>query len=549
MSSENNCSSVEATGTSSEFHTSSSNIRRCLPAIIVGLLGIFLRVVALGVVPGGYQMDEAYSAWTAFSLFHSGIDSAGYSYPVYFEAWGHGMNALNSYLMLPLIALNRGHVNLLIARIPQVLVSIASLGAIYALSLKISNVIGNWTLFLAAICPWHVMMSRWGLESDLAPGFLILGLCFFVYGLENHKLLVVSALCYGLSLYCYATIWTMLPFVLLLQTGYCIWQKKLTLDKWCVISTVLLGLMALPLICFLLVNMDYMDSFSIGPFSVYKMTMFRDHELAHSFSDVISNLKNLLYLFYHQDVGRPYDVIMPYGFFYDIGRFFIFFGILFVLLDCCNAFVYKRFSWSVLILIQLIGAAIVALTIPVNMTQINCVYLPLILCEATGVIRICGIIAGLFKKTSYRNTVSAVLQIGILCVYLICLAGFLYRYYTDYRELSSAYFQQGTDDAVRFALKAAEQKKLNVKINDALKYPNVLLSTETTGREYLDTVEYSENLPAPASFSKNDVRFYMGYDTDEIDSEHIYILYYTETEYFDDFQLTEFYDWYVAVPN
>ena len=30
-------------------------------------------------------------------------------------------------------------------------------------------------MFLLAVCPWHIMTSRWGLDVDLAPGFLIFG--------------------------------------------------------------------------------------------------------------------------------------------------------------------------------------------------------------------------------------------------------------------------------------------------------------------------------------------------------------------------------------
>lgn len=44
------------------------------------------------------------------------------------------------------------------------------------------------------------------------------------------------------------------------------------------------------------------------------MTDFRVNEIASSFRDILYNFKNLLYLLYRQDIGRPYDVIMPFGF-------------------------------------------------------------------------------------------------------------------------------------------------------------------------------------------------------------------------------------------
>ena len=513
-----------------------------IPAILF-TLGATLRIFRLGIVPGGYQMDEAYSAWNAFSLYHSGIDSAGHSFPVYFEAWGHGMNALNSYLMLPFIALNGGHVNLLIVRIPQIMVSLGSLIAIYLLTHKlISSTAANWALFLAAIFPWHIMMSRWGLESNLAPGFLIIGLCFFVYGFERPQLLLLSALSYGLSLYCYATIWPIVPFMILSQGIYAFKHHKIRFNKWLISAIVLLFFMALPLMCFLLVNMGYLPELQIGPFSIYKMTMFRGNELANSFAQILSNLRNLLSLFYHQDVGRPYDVIMPYGFFYDIGRFFIVIGILFVLADMVKSLIKKDFSYSFLLFIQLAGAGIIGLLIPVGMTQINCVYLPFIICETIGIIKLLASLKVINAKLSLAT--GSIIAI----MFMICLAGFQHSYYTDYKELTSAYFQQGTDDAVRFALESAQTQDMDIYINDGLKYPNVLLSSETTAQEYLDTVIYSNNLPAPASFAKDGVTIHMGYSPEQISNSCIYIIYETDADTFRHFQLTPFGDWYVAVP-
>jgi hypothetical protein len=523
----------------------SKHFTKRLVPLCLFLLGAVLRIYRFGSIPGGFQMDEAYSAWNAFALYHSGIDSAGHSFPVYFEAWGHGMNALNSYLMLPFIALCAGHVNLVIIRLPQLMVSLASLTAVYALMRKMfSESTANWALFLVAICPWHVMMSRWGLESNLAPGFLIIGLCFFVYGLEKPPLLLCSAISYGLSLYCYATIWPIVPVMLLLQGTYCLAHKKLHPTRWLAGALAILGLLALPLICFLLINMGYLAEFQIGPFSVYKMTLFRSGELAHSLSEMVSNFKNMLYLFYHQDVGRPYDVIMPYGFFYNIGRAFIIIGVLGMIAGCVRSIVTKKFSYLCILMIQLIGAGIVGLLISVNMTQINCAYIPLVLCEALGVTWVLS-----FLKEHFRQIARTAGCVIIIAVYLYDLFGFQYRYYTEYKELSSAYFQQGTDDAVKTALSIAKSSEItDIYIDAGLKYPNILLSTETTAEEYLDTVVYSENLPAPECFTKTGITFHMGYSPEDIADHAIYIIYQTDVDAFEDFRLMQFCDWYVAVP-
>lgn len=502
-----------------------------------------VRVAYLGSIPGGYQMDEAYSAWNAFSLYHSGIDSSGHSWPVYFEAWGHGQNALNSYLMLPLIALWGGHVNLLIVRLPQVIISLATLAAVYAIMRKAFSITAaRWALFLLGICPWHVTMSRWGLESNLAPGLLILGLCFFLYGLERPFFLPLSALFYGLSLYGYAVIWPIVPIILLLQSIYGIYHKKLTINKWSLCSIFIVLILGIPLFLFLLVNMNYLPEFQIGPFSVYKMTMFRGNEIAHSFDAIIHNIRNMLYLFYHQDVGRPYDVIMPHGFFYNVGRIFIIIGIVVLLYQITYSFLHRKFNASFFLFVQLIGGAIVGALVTVGMTQINCAYIPLVLCETIGVTAITS------AARKIKQWLSPVIATLLIALYLNSFWNFEVIYYTDYKELVSAFFQEGSLEAVRAAFSYAKENSMDVYIDDALKYPNVLLYTETTAEEYLEKIIYSDSLPAPAQFTKDNVTFHMGVPDLPPQNNCVYIVYSGVEEKYSSFHLTQFYYWYLAVP-
>ena len=76
-------------------------------------VGIGARVWRFGAVPGGINQDEAFAAYEAYSILRTGLDTSGYPFPVYLTAWGSGMNALESYLMMPFIALfeiGRAHV-------------------------------------------------------------------------------------------------------------------------------------------------------------------------------------------------------------------------------------------------------------------------------------------------------------------------------------------------------------------------------------------------------------------------------------------------------
>ncbi|MDE7044774.1 MAG: glycosyltransferase family 39 protein, partial [Acetatifactor sp.] len=180
------------------------SLTNLLPVILL-LSGAFLRLVCLGSVPGGMHQDESFVAWNAFSILHEGIDSAGHIFPVYMADWGDGHSALYVWLLIPVLAWNGGHFSPFLSRLPQAVVSIFTLWSVYHLIKCLFNnkKFALWSLFLLAICPWHIMMSRWGLDANLAPGFLIFGLTFFIRGLDQKKYLLLSGLFYELSLYCY----------------------------------------------------------------------------------------------------------------------------------------------------------------------------------------------------------------------------------------------------------------------------------------------------------------------------------------------------------
>lgn len=477
---------------------------------LILVFGSILRLAQLGKVPGGYQMDEAYGAFNAYSLFHSGIDSTGHSYPVYFESWGGGQNALNSYLMLPFMVFTGGKITPLVVRLPQAIVAILSLVAVsFLMKEMVNEAAGLWAMLLLSVCPWHIMMSRWGLESNLAPGFLLFGLTFFVYGLKKPRLLILSALSYGLSLYCYATIWPIVPL--------------------------------LPLLAFLLVNRGILPEFSIGPFSVYVMTDFRVNEIASSFRDILYNFKNLLYLLYRQDIGRPYDVIMPFGFFGITARVLIFLGVFLLVIRLILALQKRQTTLLWMIFFQLTGALLLGLLVTVGMTQINCIYIPLVLC---GALCVSSLTDFLGKKVNFYGKIA----VSILLAALLLGENVQFEkaYFTSYKELVSAYFQEGSEETVQKAMEIAAESGREIEIEDAIKYPSVLLYGEIDAAEYLANRNLSDAPPKPKDFLGKGIRFTMGIDWEHIDRNKIYIIYYTDAEKFDGFTLLPCRDWYVA---
>lgn len=515
-----------------------------LLVLFIILSGAVLRLAALGSVPGGMHQDEAFTAWNAFALFHEGMDSAGNHFPVYVADWGDGQSALAAWLTMPLLVFSGGHITPLLGRIPQAVVAIFTLWAVYCLMKRLfGSGAGIWSLFLLAICPWHIMMSRWGLDANFAPGFLIFGLYFFIRGLEQEKFLLAAGLFYGLSLYCYAVIWPIVPIMLALQIIYGLCHKKLRINKWSLLSCLLLFVMALPLIMFVLINSLDLPEISLFFITIPRMGGFRGSEIAWSIPEMLLNLRNSLSLLWRQNTGNPYDFLLPWGLFYDIGRFFIVIGVVTLLKNLILKFRSKSFAPEFFLFVQLTGGALVCLLVTAKQHQINALYIPLVLSEAYGVWAVTEFI--LKKKKLLGNLMIC----GLSAIYLICLLMFQIDYYTDYRQLVSAYFAEGLEDCVDFALDQCREKSITtITVEKGAQWPRLLFYTETLPSEYLASVVY-DVAPAPASFETNGIHINTRINYDNISQESIYIIYFTDVPVFEkDFVLTQFHDWYVAVP-
>ncbi len=363
--------------------------------------------------------------------------------------------------------------------------------------------------------------------------------------MENNKYLLAAGLFYGLSLYCYAVIWPIVPIVLLLQIAYGLYHRKLHFNRWSFLSVAILFVIALPLLLFVMINSTDLPEITLPFMTIPKTSGYRGGEIATSLSSIIDNAKNALRLFMHQTTGTPYDVLLPWGLFYDIGRLFITVGILCLLFKLLRKLVKKEFAPEFYIFASLVGGGITCLMVYVKLHHANNVFIPLVLCEAYGIYELLHFLKAKKKQLCY--VASGV----IVAIYLFCLAGFQRDYYTHYKDLVSAYFAIGMEECVDFALAQCEEKGLStITAEKGAQWPRLLLFTETLPSDYYAAVEY-DVFPAPAAFvTKDGIRVNTRINYETISQESIYIIYYTDKEVFEtDFNLTAFYDWYVAVPK
>lgn len=476
--------------------------------ILIMAAGLFIRLWQFGNVPDGVNQDEAFAGYEAYSILHYGKDSFGYHMPVYLTAWGSGMNALNSYLMIPFIAVFG--LKTWVIRLPQVIVALFSIWVCYLLMKKLfDKKMALIAMFILAIVPWHIMLSRWGLESNLAPGFLLFGLYFFVLGMEKSKYFIVSAIMYGLSLYSYATIWPIVPIMLLLQVLYALYIRSIKLEKNTVLSVVILGIFALPLILFMLVNTGRINEIRSAFISVPKLLYFRGGEL--SFSNIAGNLKNVFIILLKQTDGLVTNVCDKYGLFYKISIIFWIPGIVITVYQTIKSVCKRTKSGYPIILIQFLGGLLLSALIEVNVNRANCFMMSIVLMTAIGIYY-------MGKVINWK------LVPVVAVIYMAMFLSFSHYYLTEYNTVSEVNFCAGLGEALDKAMDRAAEKDATIYVTSNVAHSRVMFYSRIPVDEYINTVVYN-NYAGPFVGIDSFGRFVMNFDLyTNIDQDGIYIL-------------------------
>lgn len=503
-------------------------------APVLFIFALVLRCYRLSEIPAGLFQDEAMAAYQAFSLLYYGVDSWGYAYPMYFIAWGSGMNAGYSYLLMLFFGLfGRG---ILTVRLPQCFLGLMSLVVFYLLLKKIYNrKVALWGLFLATICPWHVMLSRFALESNLAPAFLLFGFYFYCLSVEGKKsYLYLSVLCYGLALYTYATCWVFLFFVLPVLFIYRFWHKReWRMRKYIFGTFCLFILLAFPVGLFLLVNCGIISEIKTAWFSVPKMVYWRGNEIGNE--NMILKAGMLWNVLVKQDDFLIWNRIPPFGLFYAGAPLLVLLGLYLSVKQVIKDFGEGQFSYSFCIVWQVVVGLIVASFMYVCINRINFLWFPLLICLTIGVEMLAR------KKVFF---------VCLVLFYIISAMFFIVYYFTKYNNVSSKFFSDGLLQVLEKTEELRECLGTEVVfVGHPDNYPKVLFYTETNVYYFLSTVKW-QNYPTayiyPHSFGHY---YFVDGLPDVLDVSKIYIAPRKDKYFFYQFEITELGNYVLAVPK
>lgn len=358
----------------------SRNYSLLLFAVVV--LAILVRTWKFGIIPYGFNQDEAMAALEAFSIAENGTDHYGMTYPVYFTAWiSHQMNVLLSYILVPLFKLFGP--SIFLARLPLLVFSLVSLYIIYRFSYK---VFGKNTalvvLFVVAINPWQIMISRWALEANLLPHLLLYG-CYLVYlGLEKKRYTYLSMIFFGLAMYAYGIAYYLVPFLLLMLCGFLV--KKKAVRWYDILGCFLIyAVFSWPIFAMMFINLFRLETIQLSGMTI---PFFEKGERLNDvlfFSDgILKQLgENFLYIILFvllQTKDRLWNSIPEIGPFYYIAIPLLILGFVFFVDELRKKKSTEKDGISVIMMLGLASFVSGLITNNVNLNRMNAIAYPVL---------------------------------------------------------------------------------------------------------------------------------------------------------------------------
>lgn len=438
--------------------------KKILFAILV--LGFALRLILVGTVHGDSNLnqDEAFAAYEAYSISTYGVDSHGYHNPVYLVAWGSGMNALETYFMIPYIKIFG--LNSLSVRLPQALMGCITLIFIYLMSLKLfdeKNAL--WACFVITFSPWHIMMSRWGLESNFIIGFLTIAVYFLVSADHKKTRIILAAVFMGLTLYCYSAVWIVLPVLVIGILVYLVIEHKINV-KEIVIYLLILTVIAIPLLLFVAVNYGMIQE--VRSFiSIPKLSYFRNGEIKFS----VDNVKNTFNLLWNQYDGYIWNGTEKFGLFFHFSKVFFALGMF--------SLIKNRSKKAIPVVIWFLAALIHSFSLSANVNRINILFVPVACIIGCGI----NFFLSLIVESSRKQMMA-----GVLVIYAFSIFFFTQYYFTDYNAVMKDFWSDGIDEALAAADELTDGT-IHIKNGDVY-YPLVLFYEKYPSDIFFETVVY-----------------------------------------------------------
>ena len=389
------------------------------------------------------NIDEAMTTVNANAIAQTGKDIYNVSFPVYLEAWGFaGQSVMLNYIMA--ICIKIFGFSLFSIRLPMMLVSILSLFVFYDLTKRIfkSKKIALVALALLAICPWHILQSKWSIDCNMFPHFALFAIYFLYRGIcEKKGFLYVSMIFFGLTMYTYGISIYFIPLFLLISAIYLLIHKKITIKELLLCILIYIVVFS-PLLIMYIINFFKIDKeISLGFLSIRyfanssrtgDMLLFSENIIGQFFSNIIS-LARIMFIQYDH---LEWNATLYFGTIYHVSL--IFAGIAFV-----HYFIKKEENIGIkLFMLWMILSLFTGIFInDTNINRINILWYPFLFLTLYGLV------------ISYRKMKSKKIFIyGVGAIYIALFIAYNVFFYSSYyRDINlSGCFSNGLKEAVTY---------------------------------------------------------------------------------------------------
>lgn len=446
--------------------------------LLLFMLGAVIRMLYFGSIPGGLNQDEASIGYDAYAILHYGIDRNGVHLPIHLIAWGSGQNVLYAYLSMPFILLFG--LTPMSVRAVSLIMGLLGMVVFYLISRRLftSRTAGIAAMFFIAINPWHIMMSRWGLESNLFPTLILLSVYMLLKAFQNPKWSYGCTILLALSLYAYGTSYFFVP-IFALGTGILLFYTRALKLQTILWNGALFILLALPIFMFILINRLMLEGITTPFFSIPRLTTPRMDQVSSVFSGQLlhtasSNFREFIKIMISGSDGLPWNSISPYGYAYPIALPFVLIGLIFMLTTLRNSG--RERMGQAIVLLWFFVSVLMAFVTSVNINRINVIFYPIILLIVAGFL-------WLSQKVRVLGIFSAI-------TFSLFFVLFTTVYFRDYPDEIGPAFYDSFGEAIQYA---SEESLGNIYVTDKVNMPYiyVLFYEQINPNDFLRTVNYA----------------------------------------------------------
>lgn len=442
--------------------------------LIAVCLGVFARLYAFSGNPPGLNQDEASIGYESWSLANHGLDRNGVSWPVQFISWGDGQNVLYAWLAMPLIKLFG--LSITTTRLPMLISGLATLPLVYRIGSGLFGpMAGLGALLFVALSPWHIMLSRWALESNILPFVFVAGLAWVatMHTVRPAHWFAACA-CWALCLYAYGTAYLSIPIFAAGAVLILLGARALSV-RTAALGLVIFALVALPIVLYVAVNALDRDSIVFAGVTIPHMPATARFASQLNLADALrENPPLLAAMLASGSDGYAYNSALPYGILYS--PTFLVLAIPLIIVSVVFALSRRWQIQRVLIALWVIACLPTGLVQTPNINRTNLMLL--------GLVVAAGILIGLLEQR----------RKGVMIVFaaasLIGCSLFLRDYVTVQRDRIAPGFFDGLVPALELA-QSKTAGSICVTGNVNMPYIYALFTEQTAPRTFQDTVKYA----------------------------------------------------------